>query len=169
MFVSTSAKGLQLYCPSRTYPEIPYCILYFSAIADMIVTFLHMPLAIGWSLTVYWMAGDFFCRLLKFFDIFGMFLSSNILICISLDRFYAIVFPLSSGKAANFIKILLFGAWVVSILCAAPQVSSLFLNSDGSSTRNPGFGFWKCRGEMGKIFGNYWMIFHIAIAALKLC
>merc|ERR1712001_717482 len=42
-------------------------LLIHLAIADMIVTFLHMPLAIGWSLTVYWMAGDFFCRLLKFF------------------------------------------------------------------------------------------------------
>ena len=106
------------------FHEKKFFYVIFLAIADMIVTFLHMPLAIGWSLTVYWMAGDFFCRLLKFFDIFGMFLSSNILICISLDRFYAIVFPLSSGRAANFIKILLFGAWVVSILCAAPQVSS---------------------------------------------
>ena len=117
----------------------------------MFVTFVHMPLWIGWSLTVYWMAGDFFCRLLKFFDIFGMFLSSNILICISLDRFYAIVFPLSSGKAANFIKILLFGAWIVSILCAAPQVSSFFLIV---MDRVPwsGFGFWKRHEGFSSIF-----------------
>jgi hypothetical protein len=32
------------------------------------------------------MAGDALCRILSFFRIFGLFLSSNILICISIDR-----------------------------------------------------------------------------------
>ena len=46
-----------------------------------------MPLEIGWSATVMWHAGDFFCRFFSFFRIFGMFLSSNVLVCISLDRY----------------------------------------------------------------------------------
>ena len=81
-----------------------------------------MPLEIGWAATVMWLAGDILCRLFSFFRIFGLFLSSNILICISLDRFYAIVCPLSSGQAASKIKILLIIAWVVSVLSALPQV-----------------------------------------------
>lgn len=97
-------------------------LLIHLAIADLIVTFLMMPLEIGWAATVMWMAGDFLCRFFSFFRIFGLFLSSNILICISLDRFYAIVCPLSAGKAARNMKFLLCGAWIVSILSAAPQV-----------------------------------------------
>ena len=81
-----------------------------------------MPLEIGWAASVMWLAGDILCRLFSFFRIFGLFLSSNILICISLDRFYAIVCPLSSGQAASKIKILLIIAWVVSVLSALPQV-----------------------------------------------
>ena len=50
------------------------------------VTFLMMPLEIGWAATVMWTAGDVLCRVFAFFKIFGLFLSGNILICISLDR-----------------------------------------------------------------------------------
>ena len=50
------------------------------------VTFLMMPTEIGWQSTVQWKAGDALCRFFAFFRIFGLFLSSNILICISLDR-----------------------------------------------------------------------------------
>ena len=98
-------------------------LLIHLAIADLLVTFLMMPLEIGWAATVMWLAGDFMCRFFSFFRIFGLFLSSNILICISLDRFYAIVCPLSAGKAARNMKILLWAAWIISILSAAPQVS----------------------------------------------
>ena len=38
-------------------------------------------------------------------------------------RFYAIVCPLSSGKAVRNIKTLLASAWIIGILCASPQVS----------------------------------------------
>ena len=50
------------------------------------VTFLMMPLEIAWAMTVSWWAGDFICRLCSFFRIFGLFLSSNIVVCISIDR-----------------------------------------------------------------------------------
>ena len=85
-----------------------------------------MPGEVGWAITVYWMAGDVACRLYKFGEIFGLFLSSNILICISLDRFYAIVSPLSSGRAANNMKVMLSTAWIISTLEALPQVSNGF-------------------------------------------
>ena len=45
-----------------------------------------MPLEIGWAATVMWTAGDAMCRILMFLRIFGLFLSGNVLICISLDR-----------------------------------------------------------------------------------
>ena len=51
------------------------------------VTFLMMPVEIGWAATVMWTAGDVLCRVCAFFKIFGLFLSGNILICISLDRY----------------------------------------------------------------------------------
>lgn len=46
-----------------------------------------MPLEIGWSATVSWRAGDEMCRIMAFFRVFGLFLSSFILVCISIDRY----------------------------------------------------------------------------------
>lgn len=56
------------------------------AIADLLVTFLMMPLEIGWAYTVSWEAGDFMCRLMSFLRTFGLYLSSFVLVCISVDR-----------------------------------------------------------------------------------
>lgn len=56
------------------------------AIADLLVTFLMMPLEIGWSYTVSWKAGDSMCRLMSFLRTFGLYLSSFVLVCISIDR-----------------------------------------------------------------------------------
>ena len=98
-------------------------LLIHLAIADLMVTFFLMPIEIGWASTVRWLAGDILCRFFSFFRIFGLFLSSNILICISLDRCYAIVWPLhANSKGANNVKFVLSIAWIISILSAAPQV-----------------------------------------------
>lgn len=56
------------------------------AIADLLVTFIMMPLEIGWALTVSWEAGDFMCRTMSFLRTFGLYLSSFVLVCISVDR-----------------------------------------------------------------------------------
>lgn len=50
------------------------------------VTFLMMPLEIGWAITVSWKAGDAMCRIMAFFRVFGLYLSSFVLVCISMDR-----------------------------------------------------------------------------------
>lgn len=81
-------------------------MLMHLSLADLIVTFLNMPLEIGtnwnlvmslsrtltshfilgWAVTVSWAAGDPMCRLMSFFRTFGLYLSSNVLVCISIDR-----------------------------------------------------------------------------------
>lgn len=82
-------------------------MLMHLAIADLLVTFLMMPLEIGktqftsehnlsqtlllryisgWAITVSWNAGDLMCRLMAFFRTFGLYLSSFVLVCISIDR-----------------------------------------------------------------------------------
>eukprot|EP00095_Tigriopus_kingsejongensis_P011396 maker-scaffold68_size422247-snap-gene-2.13 protein:Tk11396 transcript:maker-scaffold68_size422247-snap-gene-2.13-mRNA-1 annotation:"adipokinetic hormone receptor isoform x3" len=87
--VSSVANMTVLYILIRRYRKIKSrvnLLLINLAIADLLVTFLMMPLEIGWAATVMWTAGDVMCRVFSFFRIFGLFLSSNVLICISLDR-----------------------------------------------------------------------------------
>lgn len=61
-------------------------MLMHLAIADLLVTFLMMPMEIGWAVTVSWIAGDIMCRVMAFFRTFGLYLSSFVLVCISVDR-----------------------------------------------------------------------------------
>ncbi|XP_065078136.1 adipokinetic hormone/corazonin-related peptide receptor variant I isoform X1 [Ochlerotatus camptorhynchus] len=89
------------------------------AIADLLVTFLMMPLEIAWAFTVYWTAGDIMCRLMAFFRTFGLHLSSFVLVCISVDRYYAVLQPLKLSKRRG--KIMISIAWSMSVLCSAPQ------------------------------------------------
>uniref|UniRef100_A0A182KFU5 G-protein coupled receptors family 1 profile domain-containing protein n=1 Tax=Anopheles christyi TaxID=43041 RepID=A0A182KFU5_9DIPT len=89
------------------------------AIADLLVTFLMMPLEIGWAYTVRWTAGDVMCRVMAFFRTFGLYLSSFILICISVDRYFAVLKPLKVHEHRAVLMIA--AAWIMSGLCSLPQ------------------------------------------------
>ena len=94
------------------------------SIADMIVTFIMIPMEIGWHATVAWRAGDVACRLLMFCRTFGFYLSSFILITISLDRFFAITQPMNLSNADRRARLMLVMAWLLSAVASLPQVSA---------------------------------------------
>ncbi|XP_043520699.1 gonadotropin-releasing hormone II receptor [Frieseomelitta varia] len=99
-----------------------HTMLMHLAIADLLVTFLMMPLEIGWAATVSWRAGDAMCRIMAFFRMFGLYLSSFILVCISMDRYYAIIKPLQLWDVDRRGKIMLSFAWIGSVVCSMPQM-----------------------------------------------
>ena len=92
------------------------------SMADMIVTFVMLPLEVAWHVTVAWRAGDAGCRILMFWRAFGFYLSSFILITISLDRYFAITHPLSISDADKRGKLMLLFAWLFSFFASIPQV-----------------------------------------------
>ena len=115
-------------------------------IADLIVTFVMLPLEIGWHITVAWKAGDAGCRMLMFFRVFGFYLSSFILIGISLDRYFAVAHPLSLTDAGKRGKIMLILAWIISAVASIPQVSCLQIQTVSYVS----YGFYcKCSDEDG--------------------
>ncbi|XP_031784266.1 adipokinetic hormone receptor isoform X1 [Nasonia vitripennis] len=97
-------------------------MLIHLAIADLLVTFLMMPLEIGWAATVSWKAGDAMCRIMSFFRMFGLYLSSFILICISVDRYHAVLRPLQMIDIDRRGRFMIAGSWICSALCSAPQM-----------------------------------------------
>lgn len=92
------------------------------AAADLIVTFVMIPLEVAWRVTTKWLAGNFACKLFLFLRAFGLYLSSNVLVCISLDRYFAIIYPLKLSDARRRGKLMLLFAWLNSLMCAYPQV-----------------------------------------------
>lgn len=80
-------------------------------------------LQVGWRLTVQWLAGNLACKVFLFLRAFGLYLSSNVLVCVSLDRYFAILHPLRVNDARRRGKFMLACAWIVSLLWSVPQVS----------------------------------------------
>ena len=113
---------ITLFRNRRRKSRVNLFIMHLS-IADMIVTFVMIPMEIGWHVTVSWKAGDLGCRLLMFFRPFGFYLSSFILVAISLDRYFAITHPMSINDADSRGKLMLLMAWLFSIIASIPQVS----------------------------------------------
>nr|BAE87050.1 gonadotropin-releasing hormone receptor type 2-1 [Trichogaster lalius] len=92
------------------------------ASADLMMTFVVMPLDAVWNITVQWYAGDFLCKLLCFLKLFAMHAAAFILVVVSLDRYRAILHPLDSLDAGLRNKRMLPVAWVLSLLLASPQL-----------------------------------------------
>lgn len=113
-----TSNSVKLYRKSRHH-----FLLLNLAIADAIVLFIVLPTEVLWRVTASWRAGNIGCKLFQFFRVFGLYASSMILICISLDRYYAVVQPFKYGSAANRISRLLKASWILSAIFSAPQVS----------------------------------------------
>ncbi|XP_023032344.1 adipokinetic hormone/corazonin-related peptide receptor variant I isoform X1 [Drosophila willistoni] len=120
--ISTIGNTTVLYLLTKRRLRCPLRIdimLMHLAIADLMVTFLLMPLEIAWAWTVQWRSTDLMCRLMSFFRVFGLYLSSFVMVCISLDRYYAILKPLQ--RSYNRGRIMLACAWLGSAVCSIPQ------------------------------------------------
>ncbi|ALC38778.1 GRHR [Drosophila busckii] len=120
--ISTIGNSTVLYMLTKRRLRGPLRIdimLMHLAIADLMVTFLLMPLEIVWAWTVQWRSTDLMCRLMSFFRVFGLYLSSFVMVCISLDRYYAILKPLQ--RSYNRGRIMLVCAWLGSVICSIPQ------------------------------------------------
>lgn len=76
---------------------------------------------IGWRLTVEWKAGNIACKVFLFLRAFCLYLSSNVLVCVALDRCFAVLYPLRVTDARRRGKVMLLGAWLIAILNALPQ------------------------------------------------
>ncbi|KAM8920956.1 gonadotropin-releasing hormone II receptor-like [Pelodytes ibericus] len=92
------------------------------AAADLLITFIVMPLDAVWNVTVQWYAGDVACRILMFLKLVAMYSSAFVTVVISLDRQSAILNPLGIGDAKKKNKAMLSFAWALSILLAIPQL-----------------------------------------------
>lgn len=112
---------ITLFRSRRIKSRVNTFIMHLS-IADLIVAFIMLPLETGWHITVAWTAGDALCRIFMFFRALGFYLSSFVLVTISLDRYFSIVHPMSIHDAERRGKIMLGLAWILSIMASVPQV-----------------------------------------------
>ncbi len=90
--------------------------------ADLLVTFIVMPVDAVWNITVQWLAGDLACRFLMFLKLQAMYSCAFVTVVISLDRQSAILNPLAISMARRRNRVMLMVAWTLSTLFSIPQV-----------------------------------------------
>ncbi|KAI1286074.1 Gonadotropin-releasing hormone receptor [Halotydeus destructor] len=90
-------------------------------IADMVVVFVVLPMETIRRFRGFFLSGELGCKSVQTLRIFGPYLSSMVLICISLDRYFAITKSVRSHNNRFRFKMFLAGAWILSVAFAVPQ------------------------------------------------
>ncbi|XP_013176423.1 PREDICTED: orexin receptor type 1-like [Papilio xuthus] len=95
------------------------------AVADFMVILFCLPPTVLWDVTETWFLGDALCKILLYFQSVSVTVSVLTLTFISLDRWYAVCFPLefksTTGRATTAILII----WTVSLVFNAPELAVL--------------------------------------------
>lgn len=73
-----------------------YTLILHLSVADILVTFFCIIGEALWSYTVQWIAGEAACKLVKIFQMFALYLSTNVLVLIGFDRWVAVKYPMKS-------------------------------------------------------------------------
>ncbi|XP_029430369.1 gonadotropin-releasing hormone II receptor-like [Rhinatrema bivittatum] len=105
----------------RKRSHVRILILNLTA-ADLLVTFVVMPLDAIWNITVQWQGGDLACRILMFLKLLAMYSCAFVTVVISIDRQSAILNPLAISEAKKKNKIMLIVAWTASAILSVPQL-----------------------------------------------
>ena len=121
--IGNTATLIQMYRMRRRKSTINTLIMHL-ACADLIVTFFCNVTEVAWQSTIQWLAGNFMCKIVKFMQVFGLYLSTYITVIISLDRCMAILDPMSRNKAPKRVRSMIIVAWVLSALFSSPQVGT---------------------------------------------
>lgn len=105
----------------HTWSAIYVLILHLS-IADLLVTVFCIFGEAAWNFTVEWIAGEFSCKMVKFIQMFGLYLSTYVLVLIGIDRYVAVKYPMKSLNMAKRCHHLLICAYILSLVMSLPQV-----------------------------------------------
>lgn len=132
LFVIGSSSNLyvfhQLMLPENRNKRMNSLLRHLT-FADLMVIFVAMTMEILQRIVIVWYFGEFMCKFMNMFKIFTLYSSSNIIVCIALDRFFAFVRPLSIVTAEERNKQFLIASYCLSFLQSIPQVSFFFSSS----------------------------------------
>lgn len=105
-----------------------YLLIFHLSFADLLVTmFCTLGDAI-WLYTVQWLAGNFMCKIVKYFQMFSLYLSTYVLVLIGIDRWIAVKYPMKSLQMGKRCYHFLTIGYTLSAIFSLPQVS-ISLNS----------------------------------------
>lgn len=106
----------------RKLSRMFYFILHLS-VADMVTAFFSVLPQLVWKVTFRFQGGNVLCKVVKFGQPLGVYLSSYVLTATALDRYRAICHPLTyCSWSSSRARAMVMAAWGMSLLFCLPQV-----------------------------------------------
>ena len=100
------------------------------AVSDLAAGLLSIPLEIVELLSSGWLFFAFMCNLVYPFQTVLMAVSVITLLCMSVERYRAIITPLKSKPSGGLIVLVMLAVWVVSVLLVIPYTLVLKIKDD---------------------------------------
>ncbi|XP_066594125.1 vasopressin V1a receptor-like isoform X2 [Prorops nasuta] len=98
-----------------------FFIMHLS-IADLLTALLDVLPQLAWDITFRFQGGQVMCKLVKFAQPLGPYLSSYVLTATAIDRYRAICHPLSyCGTTFGRSKLMVYSAWGLTLILCLPQ------------------------------------------------
>lgn len=88
--------------------------------SDLSVGLISVLTDIVWRITVSWNAGNVACKLIRFLQVVVTYSSTYVLVALSIDRYDAITHPMNFSGSWKRARLLVFLAWIISILFSVP-------------------------------------------------
>jgi arginine vasopressin receptor 1A len=111
--------------PRKKLSRMYYYILHLS-VADLCTAFLSVLPQLAWDVTYRFHGGPLLCKLVKYGQTLGPYLSAYILMATALDRYQAVCHPLTySSWTSRRSGAMVRTAWAFALLFCVPQVSGL--------------------------------------------
>ena len=105
------------------------------ALADLLVALFCLPMILIRVVALKWLLGNLLCKVVRFMQYMAPCVTVLVLVCICVDRFYTILYPLSfkitRGKAKKMIVV----SWFLAVVMSCPTF--YFFKVDDSSEVYP--------------------------------
>ncbi|KAH0819198.1 hypothetical protein MTP99_002025 [Tenebrio molitor] len=111
------------YAGRKKLSRMYFFILHLS-IADLITAFLSVLPQLAWDITYRFYGGFFLCKVIKYGQTLGPYLSSYVLMATAVDRHQAICYPLTyCSWTSRRSKVMVYLAWITSLVFCIPQLT----------------------------------------------
>ncbi|KAL0122709.1 hypothetical protein PUN28_007417 [Cardiocondyla obscurior] len=130
----------------RKFTRMYLFILHLS-VADLLTGLLDILPQLAWDITFRFQGGPVVCKLIKYGQPFGLYLSSYILTVTAMDRYHAICHPFSYCSTSRRSKMMVYGSWVLAAVLCVPQIF-IFSYTEISP------GVWECWATFYQEYGE---------------
>ncbi|XP_031560433.1 neuropeptide FF receptor 2-like [Actinia tenebrosa] len=159
-----------IVCKDRRMHKTVNFFIVNMSIADLLATVVYMPRVVSiWLAGYEWqidgIAGFIFCKMSVCLNQTSIAVSIFTVVAISLDRFFAVVFPLRVFITDKISQIIILCIWMAALLASFPQFYGI------KTMRNNGLLY--CFLELDKIFGEgaataFYMFIMLGLFAIPL-